>query len=94
MDFGKKIEKISGWKVYDRNKTGGKIDYVPLTPEIESVALKIGEILGANFYGLDFIKTAEGYKVVDINCHPGIYFDLIQELELPIAELFFKMLVP
>ena len=26
-----------------------------------------------------FIKTAEGYKVVDINCNPGMYYDLIRE---------------
>lgn len=90
--FRKKIEKISGWKVYDREKTGGKIDYVELSPELKSISLRIGEILGANFYGLDFIKTSEGYKVVDINCHPGIYNELIQERNIPIEELFFDML--
>ncbi|BDS13436.1 ATP-grasp domain-containing protein [Aureispira anguillae] len=88
--FRKKSSKISGWKVYDRNKTGGEVDYVEVNKEIEAITLKIGEVLNANFYGLDLIKTAEGYKVVDINCHPGIYHDLIEELNLPIAELFFK----
>ena len=92
--FRKNHEKITGWKVYDRNRTGGKITYVKPNKEVEQVALKIGEILGASYYGLDFIKTVEGYKVVDINCHPGIYYDLIQELKLPIAEMFFKMLIP
>jgi glutathione synthase/RimK-type ligase-like ATP-grasp enzyme len=88
--FRKNTSKISGWKVYDENKTGGDVTYVKPNKEIETIALKIGEILGANFYGLDFIKTAEGYKVVDINCSPGIYYDLIQDLDIPIAELFFK----
>ena len=88
--FRKNMSKISGWKVYDANKTGGDVTYVKPNKEIERIALKIGEILGANFYGLDFIKTAEGYKVVDINCSPGIYYDLIQDLDIPIAELFFK----
>lgn len=88
--FRKNISKISGWKVYDENKTGGDVTYVKPSEEIERIALKIGEILGANFYGLDFIKTTEGYKIVDINCSPGIYYDLIQDLNIPIAELFFK----
>lgn len=88
--FRKNMNKISGWKVYDENKTGGDVTYVKPNKEIETIALKIGKILGANFYGLDFIKTAEGYKVVDINCSPGIYYDLIQDLNVPIAELFFK----
>jgi len=90
--FRKKSSKISGWKVYDREKTGGEITYVKPSEEIKKIALKIGEILGGNFYGLDFIKTSEGYKVVDINCHPGLYYELIEDLNVPIAELFFKML--
>ena len=68
--FRKKSNKIAGWKVYDKNKTGGQVVYVNPGKEIEAIALKIGQILGANYYGLDFIKTKEGYKVVDINCHP------------------------
>ncbi len=90
--FRKRHEKIAGWKVYDKHQTGGQADYVKPSPEIEAIAKKIGEVLGANYFGLDLIKTSEGYKVVDINCHPGVYFDMIEELKLPIAELFFKML--
>ena len=90
--FRKKSEKVSGWKVFDRSKVGGKVNYVELSPEIEDMALRIGEILGGSFYGLDFIKTDEGYKVVDINCFPGIYHDFITELDLPIADIFLGML--
>lgn len=90
--FRKTSGKISGWKVYDKEKTGGQVTYVKPCKEIEIIALKIGEILGANYYGLDFIKTTDGYKVVDINCHPGIYRELIDELNIPIAKLFFGML--
>ena len=88
--FRKNVGKVKGWKVYDKDSIGGDTIYVKPNPEIEAISLKIGEVLGANFYGLDFIKTAEGYKVVDINNGPGIYYDFIQDLNIPIAELFFK----
>jgi len=90
--YRKKSEKISGWKVFDRSKKGGKVDYVKLSPEIEEMSIKIGNILGGSFYGLDFIKTAEGYKVVDINCFPGIYHSFIEALNIPLEEIFFDML--
>ncbi len=90
--FRKTSGKISGWKVYDEGRVGGETIYVKPPPGIERVAIAIGKILGGNYYGLDFIKTAEGYKVVDINCFPGVYYDFIQELKIPIAERFFKML--
>jgi glutathione synthase/RimK-type ligase-like ATP-grasp enzyme len=90
--YRKKAEKIKDWKVYDKKRAGGKIEFVQLTPELEAVAIEVGELLGACFYGLDFIKTEEGYKIVDINCHPGIYYDLIEDLNIPISELFFDML--
>jgi glutathione synthase/RimK-type ligase-like ATP-grasp enzyme len=90
--FRKKNSKISGWKVYDKENIGGDIIYVKPNDEIIAIAIKIGEILGGTCFGLDFIKTTEGYKVVDINCSPGIYYDLIRPLNIPIAELFFKMI--
>ena len=90
--FRKKSSKISGWKVYDEESLGGETVYVKPDPEIEEISIKIGEILGGNCFGLDFIKTSEGYKVVDVNNSPGIYYDFIEELKLPISELFFKML--
>jgi len=90
--FRKKSNKVSGWKVYDEDSIGGESIYVKPSAAIEAIAIKIGEILGANYFGLDLIKTTEGYKVVDINCSPGIYYDFVQDLNLPIAELFFKML--
>lgn len=90
--FRKQRSKISGWKVYDHDQTGGGADYVKPNEEIEAIALEIGRLLGANYFGLDFIKTHEGYKVVDINCYPGIYYEFIQDLKIPAAEYFFGML--
>lgn len=90
--FRKQSSKISGWKVYDEDSLGGEVNYVEPSAEITAISKKIGKLLGANYYGLDFIKTAEGYKVVDINCSPGIYWDFIQALKIPIADYFFEML--
>jgi ribosomal protein S6--L-glutamate ligase len=90
--FRKKTSKIYDWKVYDKESTGGDTIYVKPTAEMEAIALRIGTILGGTCFGLDFIKTNEGYKVVDINCSPGIYYDFIIKLNIPVAELFFKML--
>ena len=90
--FRKKSSKISGWKVYDKESLGGETIYVKPSAEIEAIAIKIGKVMGGTCFGLDFIKTSEGYKVVDINCSPGIYYDFIQDLNIPIAQIFFKML--
>lgn len=90
--FRKQSSKLSGWKIYDKDKVGGAVDYIKPNAEIEAIALEIGKRMGANHFGLDFIKTESGYKVVDINCCPGIYYDFIEELNIPIAEYFFKML--
>jgi ribosomal protein S6--L-glutamate ligase len=92
LGFRKKSSKLSGWKVYDEKSIGGETLYVKPDAEIEAIAINIGKILSGNYFGLDFIKTDEGYKVVDINCSPGMYYDFVQEMDLPIAEMFFKML--
>ena len=91
--FRKKSSKIAGWKVYDEESLGGETIYVKPDPEIEGISIKIGEILSGNCFGLDFIKTNEGYKVVDVNNSPGIYYDFVEELGIPVAELFFRMVV-
>lgn len=90
--YRKQSAKISGWKVYDKDSVGGEADIVIPNEEITAITKKIGELLNANFFGLDFIKTKLGYKVVDINCSPGIYWSFIQTLNIPIAEYFFEMI--
>lgn len=91
--FRKKASKISGWKVYDKDSIGGETIIVKPNSEIKEITKRIGTVLGANYFGLDFIKTDEGYKVVDINCSPGIYWDFINTLNIPVAEYFFQMLL-
>jgi [lysine-biosynthesis-protein LysW]---L-2-aminoadipate ligase len=39
----------------------------PVTPEIESLALRACEVVGARLAGVDLIETADGLKVIEIN---------------------------
>lgn len=39
----------------------------PITPEIESLALRACEVVGARLAGVDLIETNEGLKVIEIN---------------------------
>jgi [lysine-biosynthesis-protein LysW]---L-2-aminoadipate ligase len=39
----------------------------PVTPEIESLALRSCEVVGARLAGVDLIETADGLKVIEIN---------------------------
>jgi ribosomal protein S6--L-glutamate ligase len=44
---------------------------VPVTREVEDIALRAGAALGLGVYGLDVIESAEGPVVVDLNYFPG-----------------------
>lgn len=39
----------------------------PITPEIEGLALRACEVVGARLAGVDLIETSEGLKVIEIN---------------------------
>ncbi|CAA9575067.1 MAG: Alpha-aminoadipate--LysW ligase (EC [uncultured Thermomicrobiales bacterium] len=39
----------------------------PVTPEIEELALRACDVVGARLAGVDLIETAEGLKVIEIN---------------------------
>jgi glutathione synthase/RimK-type ligase-like ATP-grasp enzyme len=90
--YRKQSSKISGWKVYDKDSVGGEADIVIPNEEIKAMTQKVGKVLQGNYFGLDFIKTNSGYKIVDINCSPGIYWRFVQTLKIPVAKYFFEML--
>ncbi|MCP4438613.1 MAG: hypothetical protein GY810_06675 [Aureispira sp.] len=90
--FKKDSNLQAGWKIFDKDHKGGQTYYAKPNEEQIAIAKRIGELMGANCFGLDIIDTPEGYIVVDINCSPGIYYDFIQDLNIDIAQLFFKMI--
>ena len=44
---------------------------IPVTPELRTLALKVGELFGLDLYGVDVVQTAEGWVGVDINDFPS-----------------------
>ena len=44
---------------------------VPVTPEVEAIALRAGAACGLGLFGLDVIESPDGPVVVDLNYFPG-----------------------
>jgi ribosomal protein S6--L-glutamate ligase len=40
-------------------------------PELERLVRRCGEIFGLELYGVDLVKTRDGYSVIEVNCFPG-----------------------
>ncbi len=45
--------------------------FIPLTPELRKLALRVGKIFGLDIYGIDVVETSQGYAVLDINDFPS-----------------------
>ncbi len=55
---------------------GGKAIPCPITPELEGLAVKASQAVGAIYCGVDLLETTEGLKVIEVNGTPsgkGIY---------------------
>lgn len=70
--YRKKLEKFADWKVYDPRAIGGDAFWVDPEP-VKELAEKAAAVLDKSIIGFDFIKTQEGYKIVDENNFPGFY---------------------
>src|SRR2546423_7445423 len=44
---------------------------MPVTPELRTLALNVGEFFGLDIYGVDVVQTPAGWVGVDINDFPG-----------------------
>jgi ribosomal protein S6--L-glutamate ligase len=44
---------------------------VPVGSEVGDIAMRVGRAFGLGLYGMDFIETASGPRVVDVNYFPG-----------------------
>lgn len=40
-------------------------------PELNDLIRRCGSLFGLQLYGVDLIKTAKGYSVIEVNCFPG-----------------------
>ncbi len=90
--YRKKIYKFSeGWKVFDDNKIQGNpatVDYVNPSNELKKASIKAARVIGADIIGFDFIKTKQGYKIVDENTKPGLYDNCFKEAGIKIEDAF------
>lgn len=87
--YGKKPEAISSWKIHDRKREGGKMVFKEPDSKQKKIALKVGEVTGLDFFGVDLIKDVNGrYYVVDVNTFPGLYPDIYEQAELDIFDEF------
>jgi ribosomal protein S6--L-glutamate ligase len=46
-------------------------EQIPVTPEQRNLARAVGRVFGLDIYGIDVIKTPDGYMVLDINDFPS-----------------------
>lgn len=40
-------------------------------PELTALVRRCGEVFGLDLYGVDLVKTKQGYSVIEVNCFPG-----------------------
>ena len=72
--YGKEDSTIKGWKVFDRERKGGKMILRKPSKEQEKIALKVAKVTGLDFFGIDIIKSKQGQNyVIDVNTFPGLY---------------------
>jgi ribosomal protein S6--L-glutamate ligase len=46
-------------------------EQIPVTPELRNLARAVGRVFGLDIYGIDVVKTEDGYMVLDINDFPS-----------------------
>jgi len=46
-------------------------EFIPLSPKIRTAALRVGQALGLELYGVDFLSIRDQFSVVDVNAFPG-----------------------
>jgi glutathione synthase/RimK-type ligase-like ATP-grasp enzyme len=90
--YRKKKEKFAEWKVYDINAMGGGAFYVDPAP-VQKFAKKAAHILDKSIVGFDFIKTREGYRIVDENNFPGFYPKAFRDARKDPAKLITDLIV-
>ena len=62
-------------------------DNLEISDKIRQVCKKVANLLRLEVFSIDFIKSKEGYKVIDVNPAAGFYMldsareDLINEIE-------------
>ena len=40
-------------------------------PELVDLVRRCGKLFGLELYGVDLVRTPQGYSVIEVNCFPG-----------------------
>lgn len=88
-----------GWKV--RSKINGKNiwgDTIPIpremiSPELKEICIKLSKCIGDGLYGLDIKEVEDGFKVIEINDNPSIYYGSEDMIDRDIYEKIISALL-
>jgi glutathione synthase/RimK-type ligase-like ATP-grasp enzyme len=93
FSYGKKASEISGWKVFDRKRKGGRMLLRKPSPKQQKLAFQVQKATGLDVFGIDVIQNSEGKNfVVDVNTFPGLYPDMFKASKLDGAKMLVEML--
>lgn len=90
--YRKKKEKFADWKVYDVHAKGGGAYYVDPAP-VKKIAEEAASNMDQSIVGFDFIKTNEGYRIVDENNFPGFYPEAFRDAGKNVSELISDLII-
>lgn len=91
--YGKQASKFSDWKVFDRDRKGGKMILKTPLPEQKKIALAVGKATGLEIFGVDIIKSRKGKNyVIDVNTFPGLYPNMFSLEKIDGVKLFIDLL--
>jgi RimK family alpha-L-glutamate ligase len=50
---------------------GARVEANPMDEELEWLALRVTEVMGLDFAGVDLVRARDGYSVIEVNSAPG-----------------------
>ncbi len=86
----------SDWKIYDPEKKDGRgteSEYVKPSEELIALSQQAQRAIKKDIIGFDFIRTHEGYKIVDENGRPGLYEHCLQSANQNIVDIITDLIV-
>ncbi|MFF3222377.1 RimK family alpha-L-glutamate ligase [Nocardia suismassiliense] len=67
-----RVPPATGWK--SNIKTGATARIVTPDPDLVEISVRATRAMGLSIAGLDFLPTADGYRIIEFNSCPGWYW--------------------
>lgn len=85
--YRKTGSKISDWKVFDRDRKGGEVEYVEPSEEQKDLALRAAQAFKLDITGVDIITSKDNkLYVVDVHTLPGFFPNLCKKSGISASE--------